>query len=90
MNFHLQADAPVAPATSAANLDGVAPIERVPFQAGVSSVTVERMAKQAQCTGGRGASLVTPGGPVEIYRMQCDDGKVFMARCELRQCAPMH
>lgn len=81
---------PVAKAKPAALVDeqGVA-IERVAFRAGVSSVTVERMAKQQACSGGQGAGLVTEPGPVEVYRMQCDNGKVFMARCELRQCKPM-
>ncbi|KFI06982.1 hypothetical protein [Massilia sp. BSC265] len=69
------------------------PIERVPFKVGVSSATVEKMAKQQGCTGGQGAGLVTEAGPVEVYRMRCEDGtmrgKVFMARCELRQCVKM-
>jgi hypothetical protein len=65
------------------------PIERVPFRAGVSSVTVENMAKAEGCVGGQGAGLVTEPGPVEVYRMMCDDGKVFRARCELRQCKRM-
>jgi hypothetical protein len=87
--------APVAPvavqAEAAPELvgpDGVA-IERVPFRAGVSSATVEKLAKQQACTGGLGAGLVTEPGPVEVYRMRCDSGKVFMARCELRQCKKM-
>lgn len=81
---------PVAKAKPAGLVDeqGVA-IERVAFRAGVSSVTVERMARQQACSGGQGAGLVTEPGPVEVYRMQCDNGKVFMARCELRQCKPM-
>jgi hypothetical protein len=66
-----------------------APIERVPFRAGVSSATVERLAKEQACSGGPGAGLVTDPGPVEVYRMQCDNGRVFMARCELRQCRRM-
>jgi hypothetical protein len=66
-----------------------APIERVPFRAGVSSATVERLARQNACSGGAGAGLVTEPGPVEVYRMQCENGKVFMARCELRQCRQM-
>jgi hypothetical protein len=66
-----------------------APIERVPFRAGVSSATVERLAKEQACSGGPGAGLVTDPGPVEVYRMRCDNGKVFMARCELRQCRRM-
>jgi hypothetical protein len=83
--------APVARARSAEPqlvAEGV-PIERVPFRAGVSSMTVEKMARGAQCTGGQGAGLVTDSGPVEVYKMQCDNGKVFMARCELRQCRQM-
>jgi hypothetical protein len=51
------------------------------------------MAKQQGCTGGQGAALITQPGPVEVYRMRCEDGKlsgkVFMARCELRQCKQM-
>ncbi|MGZ5202650.1 MAG: hypothetical protein ACXWC4_23050 [Telluria sp.] len=85
------ADAPVAkakPAEPQLEADGV-PIERVPFRPGVSSVTVEKMARGQQCSGGQGAGLVTENGPVEVYRMQCDNGKVFMARCELRQCRQM-
>jgi len=64
-------------------------IERVPFKIGVSSATVEALAKEQACLGVQGAGLVTAPGPVEVYRMQCDDGKVFMARCELRQCKRM-
>ncbi|RZA31753.1 MAG: hypothetical protein EOP92_29570 [Lysobacteraceae bacterium] len=84
--------APVAVATPAApsltDPNGT-PIERVPFRMGVSSATVEKMAKGQGCTGGQGAGLMTEAGPVEVYRMRCEDGKVFMARCELRQCVKM-
>jgi hypothetical protein len=66
-----------------------APIETIPFRTGVSSATVEKLARQQACGGGQGAGLITAPGPVEVYRMQCDNGKVFMARCELRQCKPM-
>jgi uncharacterized protein YerC len=66
-----------------------APIQKIPFHTGVSSATVERMARGQACTGGQGAGLITEQGPVEVYRMQCADGKVFMARCELRQCRQM-
>jgi len=66
------------------------PIERVPFRAGVSSVTVENMAKRVGCTGGQGAGLLTPPGPVEMYRMICDSNQVYMARCEFRQCAQVN
>lgn len=69
-------------------IDGV-PVQTIAFRPGVSSATVERLAKAEQCTGGQGAGLVTEPGPVEVYRMACANGKVFMARCEFRQCAPM-
>jgi hypothetical protein len=80
-----------APQMSAASVSGVdnVPIQKIPFRIGVSSATVERMARQQACTGGQGAGLITEPGPAEVYRMQCDNGKTFMARCELRQCKQM-
>lgn len=68
---------------------GMVEVQKVPFRSGVSSATVERMAKQVGCTGSTGAGLLTEKGPVEVYRMQCDNGTTFMAQCELRQCRPM-
>ncbi|MEN3278254.1 MAG: hypothetical protein V7631_4044 [Massilia sp.] len=62
-------------------------VERVPYRIGVSSVTVEQLARQHACIGQAG--LLTEPGPVEVYRLHCADGKVFMARCELRQCRKM-
>ncbi len=62
------------------------PIERIPFRAGVSSATVENMAREVGCVGGKGAGLMTPQGPIEVYRMICDSNQVFVARCEFRQC----
>ena len=86
---------PAAPAVAAARpappqlVDaGGAPIERVPYRVGVSSATVEQLARQHACTG-NAAGLITKPGPVEVYRLQCADGKVFLARCELRQCRKM-
>jgi hypothetical protein len=64
-------------------------VQKVEVRPGVSSVTVERLARSAGCAGSRGAGLITEKGPVEIYRMQCDNGVTFMAKCELRQCKPM-
>lgn len=64
-------------------------VQKVEFKPGVSSATVERLAKQAGCAGSSGAGLVTEKGPVEVYRMQCDNGVNFLARCELRQCRPL-
>ncbi|HTD05330.1 DUF2846 domain-containing protein [Undibacterium sp.] len=71
------------------NIEDLAEIEKVPFRAGVSSATVERLAKQHSCAGDQGAGLLTPPGPVEVYRVSCDQGSAFMARCELRQCKAM-
>ena len=76
------------PAVVASSSDVVA-IQRVPFKVGVSSATVEQLARAQACTSEQGAGLITEPGPIEVYRMQCQDGKVFMARCELRQCRKM-
>lgn len=77
-----------APAPGLRTGDG-ARIETIPFHTGVSSATVEKMARDQACSGGQGAGLITQSGPVEVYRMQCDNGKVYMARCEMRQCRQM-
>ena len=65
------------------------PVERVAFRAGVSSVTVEKLAQAQGCTGGQGAGLISATGPVETYRMVCDSNQIFVARCEFRQCVPV-
>lgn len=81
---------PAAPVASSPVVAGDAAVERVPFRIGVSSATVEKLAREQQaCSSALGAGLMTAPGPVEIYRMQCDNGKVFTARCELRQCKKM-
>lgn len=64
-------------------------IETVEFQAGVSSITVERLAKKYGCEGGAGAGRIAGKGPLEMYRMSCDNGRAFLAKCELRQCQPL-
>jgi hypothetical protein len=87
--FHKQMPPPAAPVAPVAAADAAPAVETIAFRTGVSSATVEKMAKQQGCMGGQGAGLLTQPGPVEIYRMRCDSGKVFMARCELRQCKQM-
>ncbi|MBC7452393.1 MAG: hypothetical protein H7335_01540 [Massilia sp.] len=83
------APVPVLPALAQSlDYNGVI-IERIAFRPGVSSVTVERLGKQRACDSDEGAGLLTEPGPVEVYRMMCSSGKVFLARCELRQCTPM-
>lgn len=84
-----QAPAPVQPAVAQLMDGNGVPIERIAFRPGVSSVTVERLGKQRGCDSDEGAGLLTEPGPVEVYRMVCNNGKVFMARCELRQCKAM-
>jgi hypothetical protein len=54
---------------------------------GVSSTVVEKLAKRESCTTNRGATRTSEEGPIESYRITCDDGRVLTARCELRQCA---
>lgn len=56
------------------------------FKAGQSSVTVEKIAKQQQCTSEKGAGLVSNPGIVEDYALQCTDGRQLSAHCEYRQC----
>jgi hypothetical protein len=73
------------PETPEFDVNGKA-IEKIPFRAGVSSATVENLLKKQGCTGGQGAGLTTPQGPIEQYRMVCEDKRVFTARCEMRQC----
>lgn len=64
-------------------------LQKIEFKTGVSSVTVEKLALQNQCTSQLGAAQITPKAPTEVYRVSCDDGRVFMAKCELRQCQTM-
>lgn len=69
--------------------DGNQGIQKITFVTGISSVTVEKLAQKNQCVSLKGAGQITPKGPVEVYRVACEDGRNFMARCELRQCQPM-
>ncbi|MBR7801738.1 DUF2846 domain-containing protein [Undibacterium fentianense] len=72
--------------TSTHLTDGPIKVERVPFEIGVSSVTVERIAKKNSCESKKGAGLLYKKGPLEVYRVNCEDGRELKARCELRQC----
>jgi hypothetical protein len=64
-------------------------LQKIEFKTGISSATVEKLALQNQCTSKQGAAQITPKAPTEVYRVSCDDGRVFMAKCELRQCKTM-
>lgn len=64
-------------------------LQKIEFETGISSVTVEKLALQSQCTSKQGAAQITPKAPIEVYRVSCDDGRVYMAKCELRQCKTM-
>ncbi|MFZ6843726.1 hypothetical protein [Undibacterium sp. RuTC16W] len=86
----VSASTPVAPvAATQAPAPGAYKIQTIDFVTGTSSTTVEKIAREYGCNGGKGAGLITPAGPVEIYRMQCESGQSFLARCELRQCKAM-
>jgi len=57
------------------------------FQLGPSSNTVEDLARrEKQCEPVRGAGLISSDGPIEYYREQCKDGRVFRAKCQFHQC----
>ena len=66
----------------------VSDVQTISFKTGVSSKSVETLAKAAACYSNQGAGLITDAGPVEMYRVSCENGQVFLARCELRQCKP--
>ncbi|QJQ06100.1 DUF4410 domain-containing protein [Undibacterium piscinae] len=84
-NYSTAPAATAAPAYSGSQT-AMENIQTIEFRTGVSSVTVEKMANKAGCFGGKGAGLVTPKGVTEVYRMACDGGKNFVAKCEMRQC----
>lgn len=54
---------------------------------GKYSFVVEKMAKTNGCQGGTGAYLTTDAGPVEGYRVECDAGVIFVARCAYGKCS---
>ena len=61
--------------------------DEVPFHLGTSSNSVEELARrEKQCETVHGAALVSSDGPIEYYREQCRDGRVFRAKCQFRQC----
>jgi hypothetical protein len=66
-----------------------AAVDTVAFKLGVSSATVEKLGREAGCSSNQGAGLITPVGPVEVYRLRCENGKMLQARCEQRQCKLM-
>jgi hypothetical protein len=53
---------------------------------GKHSYAVEKMAGAAGCNGGSGAYLTTESGPIEDYRIDCEDGATYLARCEYGTC----
>jgi hypothetical protein len=81
-----QNDAVIAPTPKESAQTNIAKVE---FKLGISSSTVERMAKQSGCESTKGAGLISNAGPVEQYRVSCQNGTAYLAKCELRQCSPM-
>ncbi len=63
------------------------PEQRRQLHLGTSSNSVEELARRVkQCDANHGAELVSSDGPIEYYREQCRDGRVFRAKCEFHQC----
>jgi len=81
--------AAAAPLAAAASASAEPPIQTIPFQAGISSMTVEKLALQYGCSAKKGAARITEKGPVEVYRIACDDERTLLVKCELRQCKAM-
>lgn len=81
--------AAAAPSAAAAPASAEPQIQTIPFQAGVSSMTVEKLALQYGCSAKKGAARITEKGPVEVYRIACDDERTLLVKCELRQCKTM-
>jgi hypothetical protein len=79
-------NSPVPPVATVENPADKLTVQTIPFLVGTSSTTVEKLAKQNSCDSEKGAGLLTPPGTVEIYRIACDDGRIVVARCEMRQC----
>jgi len=62
-------------------------INKTPEQKfGKSSYQIEQMAKSVGCRGGSGAYLTTEAGAIEGYRIDCEGGAAYLARCEYGRC----
>ena len=53
---------------------------------GQDSRQVERMAKEASCSGEAPGILLAKGPGYETYSVACANGDVAMYRCEFRNC----
>lgn len=53
---------------------------------GKYSYQIEQKAKTIGCRGGSGAYLTTEAGPIESYRIDCEGGATYLARCEYGNC----
>ena len=84
--FDSERPAAQATAAAAAPASGEPQIQTIPFKTGISSMTVEKLALQYGCTAAKGAARITDQGPVEVYRMACENERVLLVKCELRQC----
>jgi hypothetical protein len=75
----------VAKAPVVLDADGVE-IQRVAYRGGVSAYSVQKLANENGCRPSTPAALLTAPGPVEVYRLTCESGQVYMAQCAQRQC----
>ena len=80
-NFR-SSEPPKSPGASAKPSQEKAPEQKF----GKYSYEVEKMAKPTGCKGGSGAYLTTDAGPIEDYRIDCESGTVYLARCEYGKC----
>jgi hypothetical protein len=53
---------------------------------GKFSYVAEKLAKADGCGSDQGAALTTEPGPVESYRVECNDGRAFAVHCEYGVC----
>jgi hypothetical protein len=61
----------------------------LPVASGQSSRDVERMNESRSCAAAPKAELVAKGPGSETYRVACDNGETFIARCQFGNCRAM-
>lgn len=61
------------------------PGSKIP-QYGTQSYTLEKIAAQQGCKSEQGAELLRDDGPIERYKITCQNGKTVYAYCEYREC----
>jgi len=79
---------PIVPISSIRPIAALSSAAMPPAKSGKSAFAVEKLARRQSCEFSRGANLTASDGPtIESYQIQCNDGRLLLARCEYRQCA---